>query len=343
VTRSRLSGLLRVAVSVGLLALLFWRGGVDLPLVAEHLRSAQPAPLLGAIMLYAILGSVVRGFRWRTLVIALGHRIPVTRATGLFLVGTFFNQLLPTGIGGDVVRTLILGRDGLGRARAASTVIVDRAVGILMLLAAGLAALVVARDRAPPEVVVLLLVAGSAGITGSIVLLSAHRWRERVTELPLVGRVAGLTSIQRFADSFAEYGPAPLAQSAAWSTGFTVLLISANALLARALGIHQAGLVDWVLIVPLVALSSLLPAVGGWGVREWTYTGLLGTLSTPVPADQATAISVLFGGMNLTLAVVGGILTATQGSLAVPGGAGSAAVEKPGAHERSGIDGRGGD
>lgn len=317
-TRARLSPLLRLAVSVGLLALLFRWGGADLSAVAAVLGGARLVPLVIAFLLYAILGSVVRGFRWQALIAALGHRLPVTRTTELFLVGTFFNQLLPTGIGGDVVRTLVLARDGPGRARAASSVIVDRAIGILMLLAAGLVALLAGHDRAPREVAALLVVAILAGVGGSIGLLTAHRWRERVAGLRLVGRLATAGPLARFVDSFAEYGPRPLALSAAWSTAFTALLIGANVSLARALGIHQADLLDWALLVPLVALSSLLPSVGGWGVREWTYVGLLGTLHPPVSADLATAISVLFGAMNLSLAAVGGILSAWRGSVVVP-------------------------
>ena len=319
-TRQRLSPLLRLAVSVGLLALLFRWGGADLSAVAARLRGARPGPLLIAFLLYAILGSLVRGFRWQALIAALGQRVPVARTTELFLVGTFFNQFLPTGIGGDVVRTLILARDGLGRARAASTVIVDRAIGILMLLAAGLVALLVAHDRAPVEVAVLLVGAILAGVGGSIGLLSAHRWRARLVGVRLVGRLATAGPIARFVDAFAEYGPRPLALSAAWSTAFTGLLIGANVAVARALGIHQADLLDWALVVPLVALSSLLPSVGGWGVREWTYVGLLGTLQPPVSADMATAISVLFGAMNLTLAATGGVLSAWRGSVVMPGG-----------------------
>jgi hypothetical protein len=123
----------------------------------------------------------------------------------------------------------------------------------------------------------------------------------------------------RFVDSFAEYGLRPLALSAAWSTVFTVLLISANALLGRALGIDQASIRDWVMLVPLVALSSLLPSVGGWGVREWTYVGLLGTLDPPVAPSDATAISMLFGGMNLMLAAAGGLITLWRGSAGASG------------------------
>jgi len=285
--------------------------------VLEVLRGARPLPLAGAFLLYGVVGSVVRGCRWQVLVTSLGYPIRLRRATELFLVGTFFNQLLPTGIGGDVVRSLVLAREGLGRARAASTVMVDRAIGILMQLAAGILALGVARGHASGATTAVLLGAVGLGLAGSALFLRADLWRARAAELPVVGSFFARGAVARFVDSFAEYGARTLAVSAAWSFGFTAALIGTNALLGRAVGITQAGLADWFLIVPVVALTTLVPSMAGWGVREVTYVSLLGALRPPVPADTATAMGLVFGGMNLALAAAGGLLAA-RGAMGPP-------------------------
>jgi uncharacterized membrane protein YbhN (UPF0104 family) len=316
VSRQRLGTVLRIAVSLVLLALLF--RNVAVAEVVDELRGVQPVPLTGAILLYVVAGTFVRGNRWRTLIVSLGQAISVVRAMELFLVGTFFNQLLPTGIGGDVVRALVLARDGLGRARAFSSVLVDRALGILPLLAVGLVALAVAPRQAPPMVAGLLLLVGLAGVAGIVVLFQAHRLRGRVTRLPLVGWLFTRPGIARFVDSFADYSRNALLTSTGWAFAFALLLVGANALLGRAVGIEQATLRDWAILVPLTALSTLLPSVGGWGVREWTYVGLLGTLEPPVSADTATAVSLLFGGMNLLLAASGALLTAVSSTVGLP-------------------------
>ena len=124
--------------------------------------------------------------------------------------------------------------------------------------------------------------------------------------------------IARFVDSFADYSRNALLTSTGWAFAFALLLVGANALLGRAVGIEQAALLDWAILVPLTALSTLLPSVGGWGVREWTYVGLLGTLDPPVSADTATAVSLLFGGMNLILAATGALLTAVSSTVGLP-------------------------
>lgn len=309
--RSRVSLLVRIGISIGLLVVLFRSGLVDFTAILDVLRSARLVPLIAAALAYCVLGSIVRGYRWRALVTSLGHQMSIGRATELFLIGTYFNQMLVTGIGGDVVRTLLLARDGLGRAHAASTVIVDRAIGILMVLLPGLVALLLVRDQSP-AIVSLLLVSGLAGLVGSVFLLGGRAWRRHAARLPLVGRIFEHQGIARFVDSFAEYGARTLAISTAWSIGWTVLLVATNALLGRSLGITQADILDWIIVVAVVALSTLLPSVGGWGVREWTYVGLLGALQPPVPPATATAMSILFGGMNFLLATVGAVLSSRQ-------------------------------
>lgn len=305
-SRRRLTNIGRVAVSVALLVLLFRT--VGLAEVAAVLGDAEPLPLAGAILLYCVLGTYVRGCRWRTLIVSLGHPISLHRANHLFLVGTFFSQLLPTGIGGDVVRALTLAGDGLGRARAFSTVVVDRALGILPLLATGLVAVLLAPGRADRVVSTALLLFGGAGLGALVLLFQMHRWRHGLDAVPGLGWLLARPGLARFADSFAEYDSRALVVATLWALVFTLLLVGANALLGRAVGIDQAGLADWAVVVPLASLSLLLPSVGGWGVREWTYVGLLGALQPPVGAEQATAVSMLFGGLNLLLAAVGGVL-----------------------------------
>jgi glycosyltransferase 2 family protein len=315
-TRKRAGTLARVGISVGLLVVLF--RSVDLRDVWSLLLSARPLPLLAALALYCVAGTWVRAERWRALVAAQGGRISLRRATQLFLVGMLFSQALPTGIGGDVVRALLLARDGIGRARAFSTVIVDRALGLLPLLATGLVALAIAPGHASAPVSALLALAGAGGLGAMIVLLRAHAWRGRASDVPLLGWFVRRPAVARFIDSFADYDTRSLMVASAWSLAFIALLIFSNLLVGRAVGVTSVHLADWAIVVPLASLSLLLPSVGGWGVREWTYVGLLATMTPPVEAHAATAVSILCGGLNLLLAAAGGLLTALGGRAGLP-------------------------
>ncbi len=313
------SALLRLAISAGLLILLF--GFIVEPqAVLAQLRVAlrRPGLLLAAALFYCVLGTIARGYRWRALIQAQGLPIGVARVSEIFLVGVFFNQFLPTAIGGDVVRALMVAEEGLGRARAANTVIVDRALGLMPQFAIGLFALAFARHHATPAVTLTLLVAGITGIVGLTVLFRADAWSHLAARLPLVGRIWRQPGIARFVDAFTDYDRRALAVATSWGFAFAFLQIGANAALGWSLGIDQMDLFDWSIFVPLVALSTLLPSIGGWGVREVLYVGLLATLTPPVSEADATALSIMIGGLNLAVATVGGLLYGLGGAAGLP-------------------------
>jgi len=317
--RSRRSAILRVFISAGLLAVLF--GYVVDPravLAQLHVASQRPGYLLAAAVLYCLLGSIARGYRWRALIRSQGHPISVARSSELFLVGTFFNQFLPTGIGGDIVRALMVAQDGLGRARAANTVIVDRALGLLPQFALGLVALAVARNHAGGVVAPTLLAAGIIGIVGLSVLFRADAWGGHATHLPGFGRAWRHPGVARFIGSFGEYDRRALVTATAWGFAFALLQVGSNAALGWSLGIDQMGLLDWAIFVPLVALSTLLPSIGGWGVREVLYVGLLSQVTPPVSQADATALSIMIGGLNLVVAAAGGLVLALGASAGLP-------------------------
>jgi uncharacterized membrane protein YbhN (UPF0104 family) len=313
---SHRSALLRLGISLGLLIVLF-RVGVDPKEVAGRLGTAiatKPQALGLAVFLYCILGTLVRGRRWQALVSGLGHPFSVWRATELFLVGTFFNQILPTGIGGDLVRALAAARDGLGKTRAFSSVLVDRALGLLPMLAIGLFALPSAWGHIEPRLRLPMLLIGSAGLVGLLSLLWIDHlaaWIRLV--LPRWLPTAVHQPLDRFVASVTEYDRASLAKALGWGTVFSVLLIGTNAALGQAVGIDRPGLLHWAIVVPLVAMSTIMPSIGGWGVREALYASLLAG-----QPEAAVALSVLFGLLNMLLAAVGGVLAAMGESVGLP-------------------------
>jgi len=99
--RAILVPLLKAAVSIALLAVLFSK--VDVGRLWSVARTASVPWLLGALGLYAAM-ILVSAWRWGLLLQA--QRIAHTFAglTSSFLVATFFNNFLPSNIGGDVIR-----------------------------------------------------------------------------------------------------------------------------------------------------------------------------------------------------------------------------------------------
>src|SRR3954470_10873721 len=121
---------LKVIVSLGLLYLLFSR--VDVSRLWGVARRASPAWLVMALVLYLamVLSSAVR---WGVLLRAQHVQLPFGFLTQSFLVATFFNNFLPSNIGGDVIRITDTAKAAGSKTLATTVVLIDRGIGLLGL------------------------------------------------------------------------------------------------------------------------------------------------------------------------------------------------------------------
>lgn len=131
---------------VGPRSLLIWSGvlativfsylalrGVDFGTATEALRESNPAWLVAAVPVLA-LAVFLRVLRWRYL-FAPGTRPPVRAVTSAYLIGQFFNNILPLRAG-EAARIVALSRRAQGsRAEITATVLLERVYDVLVLLA----------------------------------------------------------------------------------------------------------------------------------------------------------------------------------------------------------------
>jgi uncharacterized membrane protein YbhN (UPF0104 family) len=296
--RRYLSHLFKIAVSVVLLTALL--RGVDWRHILAELRQADLAWVAVAQGLF-VTGLVVRAWRWEGLLTAQGVRAPLGILIRWYFVGGFFNTVLPTGFGGDVIKTYALARYSDRPGAAAGSVLIDRFSGILSLLIMGGAALLVAPGLVTSAVAWLIwaLLAGALIALG-IMAGDVQIWlREHV---PFLAQ----TQIGRaLLDVVPAYGLRPFLRALAISFLFNSLLIAVNVCLAYSLGL-RLRLVYFLIFVPLISLSLLLPSVGGLGVRELSYVTLFHQAG--VAPAAATALSLLFYAVTLASGLLGGVM-----------------------------------
>src|SRR4051794_27726468 len=113
----------KLVVSALLVAWILNRAG--LAQVGRAVRSADPFFLFVSFCLFP-LGWIVSVARWRLLLSALGGTAENGILMRSFLVGIFFNNLLPGTMGGDAVRVYQTARSGLSGPRALAVIVVDR-------------------------------------------------------------------------------------------------------------------------------------------------------------------------------------------------------------------------
>jgi hypothetical protein len=306
-TRNRIVNLLKVGVSLGVLAYLVSK--IDLREVFQLLREMDWLPFLVALLLF-LAGSLVRAYRWGVLVWALGVRVSWWRLVALYFVGAFFSLFLPTGVGGDAVKMYELSQDEHKAAAAISSVLVDRFLGLFVLFALALLALLGGYRLVSPEVRLLIAVVFVGSLVGVALLLQRtwiEAWGRRLGLDRLLGRVKILRELY---ESVHLYGPAALARATVASVAWNLMLILGNYLLGLAVGI-DLSLWYYFLFVPIISAVLLIPSVGGLGVREGGYVFLFGQVG--VDQHQAFALALAY---DLTLwinGLIGAVVYIVQG------------------------------
>lgn len=295
------ANLLKIAVSLALLIAVIATAGAENLL--DRLRSIDLGWFALAVAIH-VIGIAVRAYRWWLLIASLGAPVPFGRLLYLYFVGNFFNSVLPTGIGGDVIKIVELAPDR-GGAKAFSTVFADRLTGIL---GSSLIALVVALfDPAdvPPDIRALVI-AVSVGILLAVAFLSQGRlfdrliWQSRVfSNLPGAGR------LHKIYVALTSYSPGTLARSTLVSLPFTVTLIATQYILSIALGL-RIDLRYFILFTPIVALALVLPTFNGLGVREGMFQVLF--TSVGIPSADAVAVSLLYQITRWLTGLLGGMM-----------------------------------
>ena len=277
----------RLLGSLTLLAVLAWR--MDWGQLARAFANVRAGPWLLALALYLPI-QAVSSLRWQLLARPLGFGGPWGRYLALYFIGMFFNLVLPTSVGGDMVRAWYLARqDGddpvTGRRLGAFlSVFADRASGLAVLVAVACAAALCCPVPLPAWVTGSVAAVGAAALLG-LAALPVLPWLQAV--LPAHGR------LRRLADGAALY--LRHRRLLFGATALSVVVQVANVVLVwlvgEALGLPVPPLYYGV-FVPLVSLLTLLPvSVNGMGLREAGTVLLLAPLG--VGRAEAVALSLL--------------------------------------------------
>jgi uncharacterized protein (TIRG00374 family) len=260
---------------------------------------------LAALALY-LLGIPVRAARWQALLAAQAMRVPLGALTRLYFAGAFYSNLLPSGIGGDVVKMVELSQRTDDPPTAISTVLADRALGLLVLFALALVTLPWGWREVSPPVVLLLLALAAGSVIGIWLLLNQRLMAWLQERLPPLRKIMHRPKIAVFYRSLQRYRGKPLARAAAFSLLFNLMLIAVVALIGRSLDV-DISLKYYLLFVPVISTLLALPiSLSGLGIREGGYVYLF----TQVGVTRAVALSMSlsFYAVSLITGLIGGAI-----------------------------------
>lgn len=265
-----------------------------------------------AVALALVVAALAMGaLRWGWLLSAAGIHLTAGEVARVYAVSTFASTFLPTSIGGDVARALLVTRDGPMLVRVGLTILVDRAGAFAGMLAVAWGAVVLVPSVLPDGAVALLALLTALAVAGTLLLLWLALGGGRSLTRRLPDRIRAPLAGAR--EVIAIYGrnPRTLPVLMATSIAFQILAAAQLWAIAEALDLPLSFAAAAVTLT-LVTVATLLPvSIAGFGIREGSYVVLLAPLG--INATDATAISLTAVVILLIASLPGALLLVRRG------------------------------
>ena len=292
--------LLKVIVSLGLITFLI--NQVDFKRIVNILKNVDITMIIYAMILLTIQVFIAT-IRWQFVLKCQKIMLDYKNTLQILWSGLFFNQAMPSSVGGDVIRGYYLKKQGITLGRATLGVLMDRLFGMVGLVVVVVVSLPLLFELINDPVARSGVLFIAFGVSLALLFIFF------TDKLP--GNFSHLRVIRGFY-SLSQDGRRCIAEH---YNGLIILAISilihlisviSVMIMAVGLGIN----VEWsgfLLIIPLVTLMMVIPiSIAGWGVREGAMVVGFGYLG--VASEAALALSILYGLLMLVVAIPGGIV-----------------------------------
>lgn len=292
----------RLVVSAGLLAVLVSK--IDFNDMVPENRSL-PGTLGFLVAGVALMGVslILASWRWQRVLDVFDVHVPLRRLVSHYFAGQFVGNVLPSTVGGDVLRVTRSAKDIGARDVAFASVVLERLTGFVALpLLLLLGFLSDPRLFTAPHAWIALLTGGATVVVLVVILVVAGhpnvagRFTEHENWMRYIGAIhVGVDRLRR------DPRDAAAALGAAVAYQFVVVAAVYCAVHTIGLTVPNAAVLAY---VPAVAMAQVLPiSVGGFGLRE----GMLALLLHPLGAEtgQAVAVGLLWYAFMLIVSLGG--------------------------------------
>ncbi len=249
-------------------------------------------------LLMQLISTYLAAYRWFKISQLLVFKEKLSFYVQSYFKGTFFNQVLPSSIGGDAVRIIDLTRKEYDKKDAFYGVFVDRVVGLVGLLVLNLLASLIFYGTFESDFSQLIIVIALVGIIGFFLLFQLHH-------LKFLANIKFLNLFVRLANRLNSLYASRLLLIKHISISVIVHLFSVLTMygLSLALGLDLSFQMLLIAVPPVFLLTIVPISLAGWGVREGAMIGIF----MLVGADQTKvlAMSILYGLLLILSALPG--------------------------------------
>jgi uncharacterized membrane protein YbhN (UPF0104 family) len=271
--------------------------------MAEAIRNADYRWVGMGVLAYVVV-EIAAAFRWHVLLKVQKIRLSLLRLSGLFFIGMFYNQFLPGGTGGDIIKSYYLLKETPDKkAGALLAVVFDRFIGLVALVAITATLIGLRYDflSQKPEtrsllwLLLIILGASIAFLLSTFVISGFKLFHCLPAHFPGRDKLIEISAAYHL---YARHWRATLvafvASLVAHLATFTTFLFAAYALGA------PVPLVDFFAVMPVERTISALPiSFAGIGLREKVLQIMLNGLCG-VPEAKA----ILIGSLSFLIILV---------------------------------------
>jgi hypothetical protein len=305
----------KIAVSVALLAFLFSK--IDTGRLWAGARNAS-LPWLAAAMVVQAVNLIASTWRWQLLLHAQDVKLKNSTLLGSYFVALFFNNFLPSNVGGDVIRIRDTAVAVRSKTLATTVVLVDRALGLMALvLISAVGATAAARfygSGASPIWPSWLWAFFAAGAAVTMPVVYAPESFGRLLQPLTVVHPEWVGSrIDKLTATLNRFREHPGALASCFSGAILVqgLMVVFYLAVVYALKIPVTAS-ELAVIVPISLVVQMLPvSVNGLGLREATFSFYFARLGLPI--ESAVLLSLMGAVLLMIFSLGGAVVYVSRG------------------------------
>lgn len=315
--------IIRVAVTISILVYLGFK--INWAVLSEQFMQSNIVWLVTACFFFGIT-FLLASIRWRLLLRVQDIFLSLKVVAALTLIGQFFNSFLLGSTGGDVVKILYISRYSPSRKTPATmTVIMDRAIGLFILICIALCAmswklrLLIQRQDIRNIALALLILFGIM-VVGAVSLAFIPFKRLSFFPHKLWEKIPWHDIIESLVVAFRQHKSsvrltlgAVMCSVAIWFFVFT-----AGYCIALAINLKVTYIQMLVTLSIVTFVISIPISIGGHGIREGAFVAMFAIFGiitvdkqTGIGREPAVLFSLLYYALLLIWSLVGGLIYLT--------------------------------
>jgi len=297
---------LRIGISLVFLCFLAWLARKDFPAIMGALKDAN-LYLFGFAVFLNIIAIAVLAMRLKKILSVQRLYLNLKEALYLTFIGYFFNNFLPTSVGGDLAKAYYATKKTTKKLESFSSIFFDRFFGFFSIGLLALFGIIFlnknVKDKSLLWGSVLFLIFVFSFFIIFLNKKLAKYLFSRLLNLPLFKEGSSLRRLYNAINAYKEH-KIVIVQLIGISLIAQVIWVFSIYIIIKSLS-QDISFLYLFLIIPLVSVASMMPSINGLGVREGAYVYFL---SEFISRESAFAVSFLSLSLILISSFVGGIL-----------------------------------